>query len=90
MQRSIANILIGSCFEQNTDFLGNDVGAKEMDLFSDEYDCQKECQNYVSCKYWTYNTSNKKCYMKHSNSGLVSYNGAISGPKFCPGKMLFY
>ena len=87
MQRSIANILIGSCFEQNTDFLGNDVGAKEMDLFSDEYDCQKECQNYDSCNYWTWTS---KCWMKNSDSGRVSKNGAISGPKFCPGKMLFY
>ena len=87
MQRSIANILIGSCFEQNKDFSGNDVGDTTA---SDEYDCQKECQNYDNCNYWTYTyTLNKKCSMKNSNSGSVPYNGAISGPKFCPGKLLF-
>ena len=88
MQRSIANILIGSCFEQNKDFFGNDVGDTTA---SDEYDCQKECQNLwpESCNYWTYNLFNKKCFMKNSNSGSVPYNGAISGPKFCPGKLLF-
>ena len=84
MQRSIANILIGSCFEQNKEFHGYDVGHKEA---SDEYDCQKECQNYVSnydtCKYWTWYSN--VCYMKNSDSRRVSKNGAISGPKFCPG-----
>ena len=86
MQRSIANILIGSssCFEQNIDFYGNDVGSK---VVSDEYDCQKECQNYDGCNYWTYMDG---CWMKSSDSGSVLLNGAISGPKFCPSKLLFY
>ena len=87
MQRSIANILIGSCFEQNKDFYGNDVGSK---VVSDEYDCQKECQNYDRYNYWTFNSLVNKCLIKNSDSGLRLYNGAISGPKFCPGKMLFY
>ena len=57
---------------------------------SNEYDCQKECQNYGSCNYWTYNTMNGKCHMKSSDSGRKSHNGAISGPKHCPGKLPFY
>ena len=85
MQRSIANILIGSCFEQNKDFFGNDVGDTTA---SDEYDCQKECQNDDSCNYWTW--YNNRCYIKNSDSGQASLIGAISGPKFCPGKLLFY
>ena len=82
MQRSIANILIGSCFEQNKDFYGNDVGSK---VVSDEYDCQKECQNFDSCNYWTWTSHGdfNVCWMKNSDSGRKSKNGAISGPKFC-------
>ena len=50
---------------------------------SDESDCQKECQNYDGCNYWTYDPSNQMCWMKASYSGSVSNNnGARSGPKF--------
>ena len=84
MQRSIANILIGPCFKQKTDFYGNDVGSKQA---SDEYDCQKKCQNYDGCNYWTYTPGT--CWMKKSASGRASNNHAISGPKFCQGKLVF-
>jgi len=72
----------GSCFEQNKDFYGNDVGSK---VVSDEYDCQKECQNHDSCNYWTWTSHGtfNVCWMKNSDSGRKSKNGAISGPKFC-------
>ena len=74
-------ILIGSCFEHNTDYSGNDVANKGS--ISDENDCQKECQNYDGCNYWTFDPSNQMCWMKGSYSGSVSNNnGARSGPKF--------
>ena len=86
--KKVIVIFLGSCFEQNTDFLGNDVG--NWTATSDKNDCQKECQNYGSCNYWTYNTIDGKCHMKSSDSGRKSLNGAISGPKLGSGKLSFY
>ena len=63
------------------------MGSKEA--ISNEYDCQNECQSYDGCSYWTYNSVTLMCWMKSSDSGSVLLNGAISGPKYCPGKLLF-
>ena len=60
-------------------------------------DCQKACIAIKECWFWTYYTEavtdkSKYCELKHADDADADFNlaGAISGPKNCNGKLLFF
>eukprot|EP00931_Biecheleriopsis_adriatica_P068488 TRINITY_DN4242_c0_g1_i1.p1 TRINITY_DN4242_c0_g1~~TRINITY_DN4242_c0_g1_i1.p1 ORF type:complete len:831 (+),score=154.48 TRINITY_DN4242_c0_g1_i1:66-2558(+) len=48
--------------------------------------CQGKCQECPACKTWTWYKETKKCNLQDGTGKRVLQKGAISGPRFCPGK----
>jgi hypothetical protein len=46
-------------------------------------DCEDHCKKNSTCKYFTYNTSNRKCWLKKMYSEAKTSNIAISGRIGC-------
>ena len=76
--KSQLQLCLDSCFEEDTDFYGNDVGHQHN--IKNPKACQTLCQNNSDCNFWTY--SGFRCYLKSADSERRPYPGAISGPKF--------
>ena len=49
--------------------------------------CQKYCQSHARCKFWTYDSSNRKCYRhtEAAQSALGTCKSCKRGPRFCSG-----
>ncbi len=62
----------------DTDFTGNDVDVKRN--YSLEQ-CTQACLNSSKYLCFTYNPSNRNCYLKNPVPNEKSYRGAISGIK---------
>ena len=87
------------CFLPNIDYIGGtNVDIVQKDSVSD---CQLLCQQTSGCKAFTYITNSYngehgegargKCHLKSVNNGpRVRVEGLVSGPKFCPGKVLWF
>jgi len=60
---------------------GNDLGATPNILNTE--DCQKLCQANSDCKFFTYDSRDKKCYLKNAASLPTAIAGVVSGPKVC-------
>ena len=52
--------------EEKTDYFGNDLkqGDKTAKVVENQEACAKLAAANEKAKFWTYNTSNKKCYIK--------------------------
>ena len=50
----------------------------DYDVTSNALGCQLHCANHPNCRYFTYYTSNHKCYRK-AGSDKRAVEGAISG-----------
>ena len=77
--------IAGNCFETGN-YAGNNIDRVEN--VNDAEDCQKFCQRHSQCKFWTYNSSNKKCY-RHTEkapTALGTCATCIRGPRLCSGK----
>jgi len=70
-----------SCPETGFDFHDYDVDI--LYDVRDWHDCGEACELVSSCYYWTYNTSNKACFLKSSDGGLRKDPVAISGVRGC-------
>ena len=67
--------------------MGHDILALTT---NNEWECQKACQDNDNCKFWTLAKSIKKCHLKNGKSIDKTNNpNLISGPKKCPGKVVF-
>ncbi|KAH0484850.1 MAG: hypothetical protein KVP17_004438 [Porospora cf. gigantea B] len=72
--------LFGSkCFEQRTDFTGNDIDSTSA---ASVEACAAECENRRRCQFFTYDKSGQ-CYLKTSDAGRRSRRGATSGSTNC-------
>jgi len=74
------------CFEENTDFFGNNIKALNGVRAYDEnvespQDCQKHCREQDECEFWS--LAGRNCWMKKSDLGRGTKANVISGPKFC-------
>ena len=83
-------ILVGacSCCEDDIDYHGNDINMNPNDKDYQATDgtglsCQKRCQARPKCHFFTWNTENKRCYLKTSTSGRMQHDHGFSGPKHC-------
>jgi hypothetical protein len=89
------NDLGRECFWQNTNYLGFDV--KKLENIPTPNRCQLECTKVKRCKHWSFDSKNKRCFLKKKNQGRVSaitepigsdpnstiFAGWVSGPKKC-------
>ena len=72
------------CFEEHTDYPGND-----LDHFVSEspQKCQSDCQKLENCRFWTYvksDTDSNWCHIKSNKENVNSnHDHATSGPKYC-------
>ena len=53
----------------------------------DAKSCQDFCQKNPTCKFWTWNEKDYKCFLKNITNNesprTVTNPGVISGPKYC-------
>lgn len=73
------SLLFTECLMYETDLYGNDIGQSDLDLIP----CQESCSTDVNCNFWSYDTINRICYRKSSDSGKEVRRGFISGSKDC-------
>ena len=59
------------------------TGGKVLDSAEE---CQIYCRKFKDCLVFTYFNISKKCFIKSSEGELQSAN-AISGPRYCSGKI---
>jgi len=71
-----------TCFEENTDYRGNDMGAY---IIKTAAECQQFCKETGGCRYFTFSPSDNKCYLKTGNKKEYK-KGLISGPATCGSK----
>eukprot|EP01060_Flectonema_neradi_P036748 TRINITY_DN716_c0_g1_i1.p1 TRINITY_DN716_c0_g1~~TRINITY_DN716_c0_g1_i1.p1 ORF type:complete len:628 (+),score=143.83 TRINITY_DN716_c0_g1_i1:42-1925(+) len=46
--------------------------------------CQSACLSSSSCKFWTFDVSDKKCYEAEKSIAFTACESCISGPDACP------
>ena len=47
-------------------------------------DCQKLCQNKISCKSFLFHTNDQKCWLKSDDKYVQSDEITYVGPRQCP------
>ena len=85
---NIFSLIIGTCFQQNTNFNTNNIwknGKEYLPNIPDIQRCQKECQKEWYCHIFTYQVEGKRCYLKYSLKDGKNHNvpGSISGWQSC-------
>ena len=67
-------------------YLHNNIDSVES--VNDAAGCQKLCQEHSQCKFWTYNSSKKRCWRQTEKAPtkLGACSTCIRGPKFCQSK----
>ncbi len=73
------------CF-MTGNYQGNDIDFVEN--INDSTRCQEECQKHYECKFWTYNSDNKRCFRQTANAPdtLGTCDACIRGPRNCTSK----
>ena len=82
-------IFISDCFDYDAKATGNKV-IREKHYFQDvrnAKDCQKICQQSMTCKYFVYNLINKSCNLKSEGASKTKESKLqfIFGPRNCKG-----
>ena len=67
---------------------GHDIGSDNLPekFMSAWRECQEICQDNRFCRFWTYDTLNGDCWLKHAYNGepyLRPHLDMISGPAYC-------
>jgi hypothetical protein len=68
-----------SFIENDVDYFGNDIGYVYFYNTASVEDCCISCRLYTGCKYFTYLPDTKDCWLKSSDAGWRSYDGAVAG-----------
>lgn len=80
---------VPECFVYNLDYFGGDVGDYPA---TSAKECQGFCQRHSECRFFSWSSTRKHCFLKNSN-GLSRQRqrpNSVSGAKFCStaGKVL--
>ena len=67
-------------------YAGNDIDVRYN--INDATSCQGECQKHLECKFWTYNSYDKKCWRQTINAphNLGTCDTCTRGPRYCSSK----
>ena len=66
---------------------GSDI--KYVQNINDATSCQVECQELTECKFWTYNSETKNCWLQTEYAATnvgTTCTSCTRGPKHCPSK----
>jgi hypothetical protein len=63
------------------DYPGSDIAT--LRGVTSAINCQMECQKNADCQSFTYDLSNKNCWLKNTTPAKHELNFVISGPKKC-------
>lgn len=69
-----------SCFVEGVDYFGNDIRSVKT---PGRFKCAQECAEEPRCQFFTFNTSTKMCYLKHSNANKRNAAKGVSGSVDC-------
>ena len=75
-----------SCLDVDKDYPGMDINlatANTTDLTNGARECQLLCRGNTECNFFTWSSTNRRCYLKSKKSGVSYEAGATSGPKHC-------
>ena len=67
--------------EEKTGYQGNDIKIEEN--VDDQKACAKLAAANKKAKFWTYKTSNKRCFLKTSKAGKKPLKARVSGNREC-------
>ena len=70
-----------TCPDKTIDFEDNDL--TDYEPINDWQRCGQLCKDNTQCKFWTYRTTDKKCWLKYSDDGLRKESDRISGTNQC-------
>ena len=74
------------CIDNATKYIGND--NQTIDDVQSADDCKLKCQEDQFCKYWSWEVDGNVCQFKIKQEDTEQNVDFISGPKFCPGKLI--
>ena len=71
--------------EEKIDYEGNDIkqGAKTFKVVENQEACAKLSAENEKAKFWTYQPSSKKCWIKTSKKGKRPNKTVVSGNQEC-------
>ena len=80
-----------SCYEENTDYEGDDLSDGQSYDVANAHDCQAKCHVRTDCLYWTYLDISSvhewagMCWLKSGKGSIKKegHDGFTSGPKYC-------
>lgn len=76
------------CFKDGIRYLGYNLPGGIKKRIPSAKHCQDLCQSVKGCHFWTWRSSDKKCFLKneHAEEGEGEGNkpDRVSGPKRCP------
>ena len=76
-----------ACFEENINLQGEDLLLVPASNTMSTSECQKLCNQELTCFYWTYNQGTKLCYLKWDITNWQTMykvkQGTMSGSKRC-------
>ena len=81
---------IPECAFPDLAYIGEVLISGSLNLRDNAEDCQKSCQAIDQCLYWTWFSTDVDdmdmhnfCTLHYDREGVISVEGAVSGPKNC-------
>ena len=68
--------------EDNINYYGNDITDKNK-IVSGLEECIYWCGDTTTCRFWSFGKSDRRCWLKTSDSGKVENADTISGTNNC-------
>ena len=68
--------------EDNINYWGKDLPGKNK-IVNGFQECVNYCRTVPECKYWTYNTFIRRCYLKFDDWNRSAHSNSISGNRNC-------
>lgn len=77
--------VLGECIEYDVEYKGAILQHGVIQYIESWEDCHLRCLDEPECNYFTYQLTDKFCWLRSDNTGHRSTPGHISGPKRCEG-----
>ena len=76
------HVLILGCEESKIDYTGHDI-SNSVESLGNWRICSNICRSTSTCLYWTWQKTQKHCYLKLSKDGRKSNDKDVSGGRNC-------
>ena len=72
-----------NCLVKDIAYYGEDIKESIFEKLDSVQACQASCEQEDRCKFWSYYTPWKSCYIKTGKGILTPFVGFVSGDKNC-------